>query len=199
MMPSLRPNGHHRQVVALIGIADEPMHGLGHPVDEQARFLLLLRKGLDGHIVDTLHAELGMVGIHCLGQSVGKEEDGRAGEDLRLLQRVFPFGPEADRDVSVAGQFADGVYTNEQRSVMTGIAVPQMPSGEVEHADEERHEHMVLVHVGDGLVHVGYNSVGHRLMGRHSTEGRTRNRHEASRLYSLPRRGQRKDLSNTAY
>ena len=89
-------DGHHGQVVTLFGITHKLVDGLGHLGNELARLLLLLGKSLRGYIVDALHLELGMVGIHGLCQSIGKEEDGGACEYLRLLQGVLPRGHETN-------------------------------------------------------------------------------------------------------
>ncbi len=78
-------DGHHRQVVALFGIAHKLVYGLGHLLDEVSRLLLMVGEDMHGHIIDTLHLELGFVGVHGLRQSVGIEEDCGAGKDLRLL------------------------------------------------------------------------------------------------------------------
>ena len=82
--------GHHRQVVALLRIAHKLTDGFFHQADKLSRFLFLLGKRLSCHLADTLHAELFLVGIHSLGQSVGKEEDGGSREDMCLLQSIFP-------------------------------------------------------------------------------------------------------------
>ena len=47
-------------------------------------------EGLEGYVADALHLELLIAGIHGLGESVGEEEDGGAGEDAGFLQGVLP-------------------------------------------------------------------------------------------------------------
>ena len=169
--------GHHGQVVALLGIANELVDGFGHPGNQLVGLMLAAVECTAGHVGDALHLELGLVGIHSLGESVGKEEDGGAAVDLCLLQGELPFGPEADGDVRVAGQLSNA-SADEQGGIVAGVTVMQKTCGQVEHSNEEGHEHVVLIHVGNRLVHDGHDTVGHRLMGRYGAEGRTGHRHE---------------------
>ena len=100
----LRPDildGHHRQVVALLGIADELADSVGHEGNELSGLLLSVRQCLHGHVVDTRHLELLLDSVHRLGEAVGEEENGGSGEYLCLLQGVLPLGPEAHGDVRI--------------------------------------------------------------------------------------------------
>ena len=74
--------GHHGQVVALFCIAHKLVDGIGHPGDELAGLLLLLGESLCCNVIDTFKIEQGLIGIRSLGQSIGEEEDGGAGEYL---------------------------------------------------------------------------------------------------------------------
>ena len=95
-------------------------------------------------------------------------------------------GHEADGYVRVAGQFADtGTY--QQRGVVTGITVVQATCWQVEDSDKEGDEHVSFVHVGYRLVHRSHDAVGHRLVGRHGTEGRACYRHEERGRHTLAR------------
>ena len=76
---------HHGQVVALFGIAHKLVDGLDHLVDELVGFLLLGGECSDSHIVDALHLELFIFGIHRLGEAVGEEQDGGI-----VVCRLFP-------------------------------------------------------------------------------------------------------------
>ena len=115
-------NGHHGEVVALVGIAHELVDSLGHPGDELSGLLLLITECLGGHVVDTLHLELVLTSIHCFCESVGEEEDSGAWEYLSLLRHVIPCREEADWHIRYTGQPA---YTcaDEQGSVMASITI----------------------------------------------------------------------------
>ena len=94
-----------------------------------------------------LDAKLLVGGILGLGQSVGVEEDGGVFLDDGLLHLEFKFGEQAYWDVRNDGQghwLRRGVG-DEVGNVMTGVAVAEPSGGQIEHADEEGDEDVLLV------------------------------------------------------
>ena len=160
---------HHREVVALLGIAHKGVNGIGHPLDDLPGLVLLAGQCLEGRFFHTLHLELILVCIHSLGQTVGEEEDGSASEDLHLLQREFPLRTDTHGNVGIAGQRAEA-RTYEQRGVVAGIGVIEAPRRQVEHTNEKGDKHEGLVHIDYRLVHRGHDAIGHRLMRRYGAE-----------------------------
>ena len=146
------------------------MDGLRHAAYQLVRSLLLVDQRTGGYLVDTLHLELIVCAIHGLGESIGKEQDGGTRKDMCLLKGIFPGRQEAYRDIGVTGQHTHA-SADEQRGVMTCIAVVHAACGQVEDTHEEGHKHVCLVHIGYRPVHRGHDAVRHRLMGRHGTEG----------------------------
>ena len=177
---------HHGQVVALLGIAHELMDSIGHTGYQLVGILLLIGQGTDSHVVDTFHLELIVFAIHRLGESIGEEQDGGACEDACLLKGIFPRRHETYRDIGVARQLTH-TCSDEQWGVVTCITVVQTACRKVEHAHEESHKHVGLVHVGNGLVHRCHDAVGHGLVSRHGAEGRTGDSHEERSWHTLTR------------
>ena len=68
---------------------------------------------------------------------------------------------------------------------MTSITIAHTSCWQVEYTNEERDEHIRLVHVGHRGIQCGNNTIGHRLMGRDRTEYRTGDSHEERRRYTL--------------
>ena len=177
-------NSHHRQVVALLSIAYKLVDGISHYSNQLTGFLLMIGEGQFSDLVHALHLEQCMSGILCLSQTVSKEENSSTCEDLRLLQRVFPRRHETCRNIRIAWQHAYAL-AHEQRCIVTCIAIAHAACRQVKHTDEESDKHIGFVHVGHRGVESGYNTVGHRLMGRDSTEYRTGDCHEERRWHTL--------------
>ena len=88
-----------------------------------------------------------MGGILSLGQSVGVEEDDAVGVDECFLPGEVEVGHDAQRNVWLHGQIGHLFGFDDERLVVAGVAVAQSPRRQVEHAQEERHEHERLVAV----------------------------------------------------
>ena len=160
---------HHRQVIALLGITHELVNGIGHLLYEHAGFMLLVHTSTCGYLCDTFHLKLFTVAIHGFGQSVGEKEDGGTDKNLSHLQCVFPRRSETNRNVRIASQRTDA-FADEQRSIMTGIAVVETPCWQVKHTNKERDKHMAFIHVGNRPVHRCHDAVRHRLVSRYCSE-----------------------------
>ena len=91
-------DGEHGEVIALLGVANKMADGLGHGLYQ------LLGRTLEGgkDAGDALIAKQLMPPILGLRQSVGKEEDGAAGNHVGFLLGEVPVRLNAYGEVAVA-------------------------------------------------------------------------------------------------
>ena len=118
------------------------------------------------------------------GQSVSIEEDRGVCEDVGILQDVLPLGKKAYWHIRFAGQLAN-TCTNQQRDIVTGIAVVQMTCLQIKHAHEKGDEHVRFIALNNDIVQVLHDDIGHGLMSRYRTEYRPGNRHEERGRHTL--------------
>ena len=81
-------DSHHGEVVALLGVTDEGVHGIGHDGDELLGFVLLLVQCIYRRLFSALEREEFVRRILRFGQTVRIEENSRAGINERLLLRI---------------------------------------------------------------------------------------------------------------
>ena len=148
-------DGEDSEVVALRSFAGELFYALLHHLHD----LFGTHAAGTGKLVQhPLFAVLRVGVVLRLGQSVGVEEQGLSVGHVRDLRLIGKAAHDADRQV---GQYVDhllrviGVY--QHRRVVPGVAIPQGAVLQLEHADKEGDEHVLVVRFGDGVVHLtGY-------------------------------------------
>ena len=141
-------DGEHREIVALLGVADELVDSVGHRANQRLwRGVLFGLGGEDGR--HTILSELVVSSVFGLGQSVGIEEDGRAGRHHRFLFHELPVREGAYGQVRLDGE----AVALDVRRIMAAVAVRQSAGSQVEGADEEGDEHVVVVALADVGVH----------------------------------------------
>ena len=130
----------HGHVSALWGVTDKLVDG---PLD-----ILYERLGsrihLQGLKSSTAHHLLSVlleVVVLGLGQSVAVEEEHDPFFKGRLLSRKLKIRPRTHRHVLIDGQVVD-LFIQHQRSIVSGIAIGQLPGSQVEHTDKERYAHI---------------------------------------------------------
>ena len=118
----------------------------------------MLLYGLMNGSHDTLHAEefpltICVVGVCRLCQAVGVEEKCCLRSDSDFLLTELRSCHHTDREMGIHRQ-KGGIGTDDERSIMTCIAIGKPPRTEVEHTDEERDEHIGFVSLAHRVVHL---------------------------------------------
>lgn len=138
-------NGEHGEVVTLLGIAYELVHGIGHSLNQ----LLWRAIEICDDVGDALHAEKFVGSILGLRQSVSIEEEGRVGCYHGFLFGECHVGHRTNRKIRIAGQQG----SIDVRSVVTGVTVAQVTCGQIEHANKQCDEHIIVVALADVHIH----------------------------------------------
>ena len=143
------------------------------------------------HLFDAIQAELLALCVESLGESVGIEEERAVHGQLALLFLECEVGEHADGQVRLHGQLADGdtsgVFGEDQRCFVAGVAEAQSSRRQVEDSDKERHEHIALVVVAELLVD-GLHDVGRVAgVGGGDAEQLLHDRHHDGRRHTLSR------------
>ena len=134
--------------------------------------------GQDGE--DALVAQFFVLEIFCLVESVGVQQDRRPADILQHLAFKIPTATDSDGSIGQArheGRF----FLQEDGRIMAAVAELQPAGLQVQLADEERHEHELLILLGDAVVDLA-GHLGRRkaLTGKH-TEQAERDGHEQAR------------------
>ena len=83
-----------------------------------------------------------MADILGLVKSVGVHEDRGVGIHHGLLTGEFPAGHDTYGQIGINGQQSCAGMTNQQRCVVSGVAVMQTSGGQVKYTGKECHEHV---------------------------------------------------------
>ena len=126
-----------------------------------------------------LVAKLSVLGVLGLVQSVGVEENGGAAIDGGVLRRVRPALHDARRHIAVDGQQTDAfsIIRDEQRRVVTRVAVGCMARLQIDDANEQSDEHAQFIVLGNGVAQLADDALRPFLVGRDGAEQRPRHGH----------------------
>ena len=127
----------------------------------------------------TLLPELLMGSVLRLGKTVRIEEEGIVHVQDHILAGVVHPMLDAQRKIGDDGQRTYATRKDHRR-IVTGVAITQMPVGQIQHAAEEGHEHIVLVHLRQAVVHCLHNPFGIALPGGNGAEHRSCHGHDQS-------------------
>ena len=155
----------------MLGVAHERRYLRIHRIDYLPR--TERQTGVQGFL-HALFAKLLMAYILRFGQAVGIEEEGVTVGEVHLLLHVCVAQRDADRKVRLYLHRVHFCFlaADDQRCVMPGVAVTQLASLEVEDTDKEGDEHILVVLLGEGVVHLDEYLVRLLHMRRDRTEER---------------------------
>ena len=141
----------HRQVIALLGTIDKSISLFMHGCHQyRGRGLALFQARLSS-VDDPLQAEQVVIGVGCLGQAVGIEQQCGFLRQLMFLQNILEIFNHTQRQIGIHWQSYHATIEDEW-SIVAGIAITQTARRQVKNADEHGDEHIGLVAVAGGLV-----------------------------------------------
>ena len=168
---------HHGEVVVGLGTVAMLFYigldGLNH-------ILSRVELGITQEIEQTIVAELLLLEILSLIQSVGIDKQRTALDARNLLAFVFQAWEEAYRCIgNHLEEITIVIATSDYWRVVSGITEVQMASLQIQKSQEERYKHTALiVFTRESIVHAGTDLCRHHLLGSQRSEQSCRLCHE---------------------
>ena len=126
--------------------------------------------------------------VHRFGDPVGIEEQQIARRHGAFVLLVdHPFHGADNRPVQPVQPLQVAVPAFEIGRIVSGVGVDELAGPDVHDADEQGHEHAVLVVDAELVVEVRDDAGGRTIVGRARFDQRLRHRHEQGRRHALAR------------